>query len=177
MCIEKNLRYLKYLKEKGVSLVKQAYDYELSKENHGTTIRSSILKITSTLGESNAQNTDILENNYWEAKNIINSIFGKEWTQSLNNSSKSDTYSLFQEKPNMEFYLTSLPDRRYIRTLTRSRLSEHKLMVEEWAGRRPIINREERLCPFCNVLEINFLPNCKQYETERKERSNFCPKF
>ena len=69
-------------------------------------------------------------------------------------------YSLFQEKPNMEFYLTSLPDRRYIRTLTRSRLSDHKLMVEERTGRRPIINREERLCPFCNALEINFLPNC-----------------
>ena len=98
MYIEKNLRYLKYLKEKGVSLVKQAYDYELSKENHGTTIKSSILKITSILGESNAQNTDILENNYWEAKNIINSIFEKEWTQSLNKPPKSDTYSLFQQR-------------------------------------------------------------------------------
>ena len=65
MCIEKNLRYPK----KGVSLVKQAYDYGMSKENNGTTIKSSILKINSTLGESNAQNTDILENNYWEAKN------------------------------------------------------------------------------------------------------------
>ena len=54
----------------------------MSKENHGTTIKSSILKINSTLGESNAQNTDILENNYWEAKNLINSIFEKEWTQS-----------------------------------------------------------------------------------------------
>ena len=62
----------------------------MSKENHGTTIKSSILKINSTLGENNAQNTDILQNNYWEAKNLINSSFEKKWTQSLNNSPKSD---------------------------------------------------------------------------------------
>ena len=58
----------------------------------------------------------------------------------------------------MEFYFTSLlPDGRYIRTLTRFRLSDHKLMVEERTGEDP---------------------NCKQYETENVKRDQiFVPNF
>ena len=52
----------------------------------------------------------------------------------------------------MKKYLKDIKDVRY-ETLTNFRLSHHKLMIAEGRKCRPIINRSESLCLYCNKLE------------------------
>ena len=79
----------------------------------------------------------------------------------------------------MEEYLKHIKDIRYIKTLTKFRLSDHKLMIEEGRKQRPRINRADRLCLFCSKLEdeIHFLIYCKRYKEERTEMYEKIEKF
>ena len=69
---------------------------------------------------------------------------------------------MFKEKPSLEIHLEHLKDFRYIKILTKFRLSDHKLMmIEEGHRRRPKIEKAERMCIYCDKMavedEIHFL--------------------
>ena len=56
--------------------------------------------------------------------------------------------------------------------MSKLRLSDHNLMIEEGRRKRPRIPREERFCPDCPGSiedETHFLLNCCKYTTERVE--------
>ena len=179
-CIIKNMRYIKYVKSKDEStLVKQAYNYEMSKSENRTSINNTIENLNKRIDEIEGGHVDLFKTKEKKLKNYINRVFEKEWTKSINNSSKSDTYKLFKLKPSMETYLKDIKDVRYIKTLTKFRLSDHKLMIAEGRKCRPIINRSERLCLYCNKLEdeIHFLIECNRYKYERYEMYDKIGKF
>ena len=68
---------------------------------------------------------------------------------------------------------------RGINSLIRFRLSAHWLPIERGRHKRPIINREDRLCPLCKTCvgdEIHALMECKSDEL-KNIRSAYLPKI
>ena len=67
--------------------------------------------------------------------------------------------------------------------MTKFRLSDHKLMIEEGRHCRPKIPRENRFCKFCNTLvedEQHMLIDCKLYGNRAKWFDKIiekCPNF
>ena len=183
-CIQKNIRYVKYILSKDDnSLVRQAYEYETSKSQSRDTINSRIIELNQLSSRIEENEIDLIKTNSNKIKKHIENIFLKEWQNIFMDSSKSDTYRLFKSRPKLETYLKYVNDIRYIKTLSKFRLSDHKLMIEEGRKRRPIINRCDRLCPNCNKVEdeIHFLIDCSKYNNERKIMYNkieaFLPNF
>ena len=67
----------------------------------------------------------------------------------------------------MERYLQVTKNRKHRVSLTKLRLSDHCLMIEEGRHKRPITPREERFCPHCpGVVETeeHFFTQCVAYE-------------
>ena len=85
-------------------------------------------------------------------------------------NSKLRTYSLIKEKIGIEGYLISVRNTKQRISLSKFRLSNHKLMIE--VGRHQKLQKNERLCPFCLPGhiedEIHFLTQCKLYNIIRK---------
>ena len=112
--------------------------------------------------------------------------FKSEWTKLLNSDSRTDgisgnklrTYRTFKESFGQEEYLGLVQNKAKRRTLTKLRLSDHKLHIE--TGRHVSLpNRlpaSQRLCQFCclgNVEdEAHFLMECPLYERERLKLLN-----
>ena len=105
-----------------------------------------------------------------ELKKHIRVFAKKEWESSFQQSTKCDSYRLFKAVPKMEIYLKHFKDMKYIKTLSKFRLSDHKLMIEEGRRARPQIKREDRICLECNSLEdeVHFLIDCDKYKNERE---------
>ena len=94
-----------------------------------------------------------------------------KWKMNFDLSTKSDTYRIIKIKPKMEKYLEEITDFRYIKILTKFRLSDHNLMIEEGRRKRPKIERIDRLCKHCDKDavddEIHFLLSCTKYTAGR----------
>ena len=63
--------------------------------------------------------------------------------------------------------------------MSRFRLSNHNLMIEKGRHFKPIIKREERLCPFCKIViedEEHFLLSCLFYSPLRTILESVCRK-
>ena len=169
-CITRSLNYIKYLNAKGdTSLVKQAYNYELSKVEERTTFLTTVGQFNEKLDEIEGRHINIFQTSIPKLKKSINQVSLKEWERNFNCSTKSDTYRLFKNRPKLEKYLEHITDIRYVKTLTKFRLSDHKLMIEEGRKHRPKIDRADRLCPHCNNVEdeIHFLIDCNKYQNDR----------
>ena len=61
-----------------------------------------------------------------------------------------------------------------IRNLTKLRISAHKLQIKIGRYARPKIQRQNRLCSSCNVLEdeLHFILYCKNNQSERSQLFN-----
>ena len=94
-----------------------------------------------------------------------------KWKMNFDLSTKSDTYRIIKNKPKMEKYLEDITDFRYIKILTKFRLSDHNLMIEEGRRKRPKIERVNGLCKHCDKDavedEINFLLSYPKYTAGR----------
>ena len=62
-----------------------------------------------------------------------------------------------------ESYLNDVPNVRNRVSMTKLKLSNHKLVIE--LGRHKNIDKDNRLCPTCSVIEteISFLVECPLY--------------
>jgi len=93
------------------------------------------------------------------------------WYSNINNSRRPNTYCIFKHTFNLEPYLDSITNKRFIITLSRFRLSSHKLEIER--GRYHNIDRENSICTFCNSKaienEYHFLLICPLYRDIRKQ--------
>jgi hypothetical protein len=79
---------------------------------------------------------------------------------------KLRTYSLIKYKFEREEYLEQIRNTKHRQTLTKFRLSNHKLMIE--TGRHIKLPKEKRICQVCNngiEDEVHFLVKCNQYRT------------
>ena len=105
-----------------------------------------------------------------------NDIFHQNAFSEINDdSSKLRTYSLIKDTKGREEYLVKIRNTKTRTSLSKFRLSNHKLRIE--LGRREGIVREERICQICSEGvedEIHFLVKCKQYNDLRQPLINLC---
>ena len=87
-------------------------NYEMSQSNNRTTINNTIEHLNKIIDEIEGRQIDLFKTKEKKIKNYINTVFEKEWTKKINNSSKSDTYKLFKLKPSMEKYLKDTQDNK-----------------------------------------------------------------
>ena len=82
--------------------------------------------------------------------------FEKRWKQNLNTNHKLITYNTIKSKFEYEKYLDTILDIRHRITLTKLRISAHKLEIER--GRYLNVPRNNRTCIICdlNTLENEF---------------------
>ena len=95
------------------------------------------------------------------------------WTELTKSHNKMETYVTLNREYTAATYLTTVSDRKLRRTLTKYRLSEHNLAVEEGRHRQTWLPREVRLCSYCDQgtveTELHFLIHCNQYQSFRDQ--------
>ena len=119
------------------------------------------------------------------SKKLIKSHYLKEWQQKREKyaSGKLDQYCLFKENFGIENYLLVVKRYEQRRTLTRFRVSAHKLRVEQ--ARYQGILRQDRICLRCTSNDIedesHFLFKCSKFTIERnklfQQIENICKNF
>ena len=157
--LNRNIKYIRYIKIKDNSeLVKQAFEFETSRDAEKIKIINSITKYTDP-------NMDIFENPGRPIKYIVAHIFSEQWKEKLRNCPKGATYKTFKDQIKFEKYLTCVKNRKHRVALTKLRTSDHKLMIEAGRRKRPRLCREDRICSFCKTIEDekHFLLTCPIY--------------
>ena len=95
----------------------------------------------------------------------IKDQFIQQWKSEKENSSILKYFNKYKTEFGIEQYLLNIKNDKLRKQLTRFRLSAHKLAIE--AGRCQNIDREQRLCTFCNQhqieTEFHFLLICPKY--------------
>ena len=115
-------------------------------------------------------------------KSYTYQIFHNDWRSKLDNSIKGETYKKFKTNMKLEPYLGYLNRKERV-SLTKLRVSDHNLMIEEGRRKRPKIPRENRTCKMCpNSIEdeSHFLMNCKLYASRNRmfhHIESICPAF
>ena len=107
-------------------------------------------------------------------KQRVKDCYQQDWAGKINTSSRANTYKIFSDfsfKP----YLDNIIVEKFRKSLTRLRLSSHRLKIETGRWHNPIsIPVDQRKCEYCNKLEdeYHFLLECPLYETVRKQYIN-----
>ena len=114
---------------------------------------------------------------FWQA---MKDIELQRWLSDVNNDVRKDanqknklrTFRKFKTIENFkcEDYLCQVTNVRHRITLTKLRLSNHKLAIETGRYVRPYKKPEERICPICKKDvedEIHFLTPCPVYQEKR----------
>ena len=171
--LKRNITYIRYMDEKPpTSLVWNALRYEEAQENSNCqrkTIFSLINRYKQNILEEN-ENTVLEKVKEMEENKIRNTIrfgFEEAWKEQLNNFSKTDTFKQFKNKIQMEPYLNDIKNRKMRVAITKLRLSDHCLMIEDGRHQRPIISRDQRFCPYCPgeiENEEHFFTKCTAYD-------------
>lgn len=100
----------------------------------------------------------------------------QNWQDRINNSSRANFYKTvmqFQFQP----YLEKINVYKYIQTLSKLRVSSHRLAIESGRWVRPTrIPVDERKCVNCNILEdeFHFVIECNMYTDLRIK---YIPKY
>ena len=169
----RNIRYAGYIHKKDPdTLVKQAYEYQLSRPLNSITFMNIINEHSGSISSMHKEFlscSNPYENIYAIEEKKMNKyiylIFHKEWRDNLDKSKKGECYKSFKEKMKFEPYLNNLKRPQRV-VLTKLRTSDHKLLIEEGRRMKPQIPREERICKFCNngiESEEHFLVECPLY--------------
>ena len=187
--LRRNIRYAAYLhKKEDTAFVKQAYNYELSRPSTTTSFTSSINKHFQDLSRMHNEflpYMNPLENIYQipedKLKSYTYQIFHDSWSRSLAESRKGETYRSFKTNMKFDNYLTNI-NRKHRVLLTKLRISDHKLEIEQGRRTTPTTPRENRLCKFCDTTienEQHFITECKLYSrtTFFNDITNLYPEF
>ena len=104
-------------------------------------------------------------------KQRLRDINSQDWQGRLNESTRAHFYRSIVPSVDSKSYLNTVNIKSHRIALTRLRVSSHNLRVETGRWERPVILRNERLCPACNNKledEFHFIFECKLYEHLRK---------
>ena len=102
-------------------------------------------------------------------KRIVDIFHQRSFSEISQESSKLRTYSLIKKEAGREPYLLSVKNVEDRISMTKFRLSNHKLMIEK--GRHLNMALNKRKCPFCPVVEdeTHFLLTCNIYSILRND--------
>ena len=168
--LNRSINYIKYINNKGnTALVKQALNYEISKEDTRVSITCMAKQHEEQIGAYLKENENIWNISRQKLKSAINQYFNQLWGEQTPLYTKAGTYTSFKNKVGLERYLVDIAKRKHRIKYTKFRLSDLNLMIEEGRKKRPRIPREER-CPLCSQEvegEIHFLIKCPSKTTER----------
>ena len=133
-------------------------------------IISSLAELNEKIDEALNCHLNLLQLSPFNFKKEVNKIALCQRKLSFQNSTKCITYNLFKNCPRIEKYLEEPNQFKYVKALSKFRLSDHKLMIEEGRRIRPKIAREDRKCAECNIVEdeIHFLIDCNNYKFQRE---------
>ena len=103
----------------------------------------------------------------------LNDCKTQDWSASVNESSRCDTYKHFKSLLEPEKYLSIGLSYQFKKALSRLRCSNYKFTIE--TGRHQNIPREERICTFCfNESNTRIIDNeyhaffhCEKYAQQR----------
>ena len=90
-------------------------------------------------------------------------------------NSKLRTFGMIKSSIGLEKYLKKVKNLKHRISLSRLRLSSHRLMIE--TGRHKKIAASERFCSFCRTQiedEIHFVIKCQIYDALRKPLVEAC---
>ena len=180
--LRRNINYAKYINKKDSGIVKQAYDYEINRPPECSSFFNTIKKHEHKLQALHKCFLPLkhpLENIFHTSdlklKSYTYQIFHNEWKSNLDTSIKGETYKRFKNNMKLEPYLKFLNRKQRV-SLTKLRVSDHKLMIEEGRRKTPKIPRENRTCKMCLGMiedEPHFLTNCVLYGSRIKLFQNF----
>ena len=176
--LRRNIKYAKYLYHKTDEvIVKQAYNFELNRPPGCINFTSTMLKHTEHLHSLHNRFlpfqdpfANIYQISEAKLKAYTYQIFHNEWKSKLDTSTKGETYKRFKANMKQEPYLKLLNRKERV-SLTKFRVSDHKLMIEEGRRKRPKLPRENRTCNWCptNIEdEQHFLTECKLYASRHR---------
>ena len=106
-------------------------------------------------------------------KRLVDMFHQNVFTEIAQETSKLRTYSLVKREVGEEPYLKAVKNIKDRISMTKLRLSNHCLMIEN--GRHLNLERSERKCPFCLSLEdeTHFLLECQNYSVLRDNLLNY----
>ena len=174
----RNILFIQHLEAKqDDEIVKQAYKYEQMRDHSKTTIFNSIRTLLINHNEN-----DIIKAKQKVLKQIVNQIFTENWRTKVNACHKGKTYRLIKNDINYEMYLHCVKNRKHRVAMTKLRVSDHNLMIEQARRMRPHIPMEQRICSLCKTLEdeTHFLLTCCRYENRNtliQQVEQVCPNF
>jgi hypothetical protein len=169
--LRRNLNYAKYIHEKeDIIIVKQAYTHEQSRSMECKTFFSTMQKHAANINDMGSTSfypyadpyVSLYEMEPKVLRTVTYELFHSEWKRKLESHTKADTYRSFKDNMKFEPYLLHTKRKERV-AMTKLRISDHKLMIEEGRYRRPITPREERTCYMCTNRiedEVHFLTEC-----------------
>ena len=169
--LRRNIKYAKYIYDKEEDrFVKHAYEYEMNRGEGKTTFFSTMQKHIININNITGSFLPYIDPyvNIYNQENIrtvTNQLFTEEWRRKLENSTKCDTYRLFKDNMKIEPYLYHRNRKERV-AMTKLRVSDHKLAIEQGRHTRPLTPREERFCHMCSTKvedETHFFTNCTMY--------------
>ena len=181
--LRRNINYAGYIQNKtDRPYVKQALQYEIQR-NANTTFFSTMNKHTEEIYQISGSflpyanpYENLSEMSREKQKLITHEVFERKWKEKIDQSTKADTYKQF--KPNMKFETYLYHGNRKMRvSMTKLRISDHKLMIEVGRHYRPMPPRPERKCYMCSEEvedETHFLTNCRLYGTQTRYWDTIC---
>ena len=102
-------------------------------------------------------------------KQCIDIFHRRAFAEIKSQNSKLGTYGIFKNEIREEPYLRIIKNVKDRISMSKFRLSNHKLMIEK--GRHQNLDKTMRICPFCTSVEdeIHFLLKCEPFRILRSE--------
>ena len=130
------------------TIVKQAFilSEKLWKKGH----KSIHTYVDSMQNMYNFNQNILRESKYKESftKKLI-TYFIEIWRNNISNSRKLQLYSKIKSNYEPEQYLNAIKNEKLKKSLTKLRVSNHILMIEQGRYQNPKLSREHRFCPIC----------------------------
>ena len=107
-----------------------------------------------------------------QGKSCLIDRYKVDWSIKARNSIKLRTYIKFKFEHSLEEYLFYIPDTRWMKALSRIRMSSHMLDIEQGRHVKPQkLPLEQRICQRCTSKsvddEIHFIITCSYFATQR----------
>ena len=159
--------------EKANQLIIKSHQNSCIEElNWTTTIRNTLAEHGLSFYYTNTN----IKNKHLGFQRRAKDIFHQEAFSTIKEgSSKLRTYSLIKQSIGKEHYLSTIRNPKTRRTLSKFRLSNHKLRIE--SGRVEGLKCEERICQICSSDvedETHFLVKCELYKDQREKIFALC---